>query len=63
MARQMARLGRLPAYQPGGQRAWVFHRDEVLAWVKAHPAVTTRTTRMQRVPRQERQVQQVRHRQ
>ena len=39
VARQMARQGRLPAHQPGGQRAWEFDRDEVLAWLKAHPAV------------------------
>ena len=34
--RQMARQGRLPAHRPGGQRAYVFYLDEVLAWLKAH---------------------------
>ena len=35
--RQMAREGRLPAHRPGGW-AWEFNRDEVLEWLKAHPA-------------------------
>ena len=33
--RQMAREGRLPAHRPGGQRAYVFYVDEVVAWLKA----------------------------
>ena len=37
--RRMAREGRLPAHRPGGQRAYVFCLDEVVEWVKAHPAV------------------------
>lgn len=38
MVRKMAREGRLPAYRLPGGRAFKFFRDEIMEFVKAHPA-------------------------
>lgn len=37
MVRKMAREGRLPAYRLPGGRTFKFFRDEIFAFVKAHP--------------------------
>ena len=37
VVRRMAREGTIPAYRIPDGRAFRFFRDEVLAWLKAHP--------------------------